>query len=101
MANDDIYVDPERTRSLISTVNTSADTLAAVRADEKVLAIAGIVAGTGVEAACIKGSQSATTAVSATAEKVRVLAVSTDTGLKELETQDRLNATHITQAGPR
>ncbi|MFE4714828.1 hypothetical protein ACFRAM_28750 [Paenibacillus sp. NPDC056722] len=101
MGNDDIYVDSERTRTLITTVNASADTLVTVRADEKVLSIAGIAAGTGVEAACVKGAQSATTALGATTEKVRVLALSTDTGLKALEEQDRLSATHITQAGPR
>ncbi|MGW4241154.1 hypothetical protein [Nocardia sp. NPDC004722] len=99
VTNPDIYVDPDRTRTLITTVRTSADTLATVRADEQVLSIAGKVPGTGVEAACVAGSQDATTALGATTEKIRVLAVSTDTGLTALETQDRLNGTHITQAG--
>ncbi|WP_330182228.1 hypothetical protein OHB26_00240 [Nocardia sp. NBC_01503] len=101
MSNDEIYVDPERTRSLITSINTSADTLTTIRADDKVLSIAGAVAGTGVEAACVSGGQSATTAIGSTTEKVRVIAVSTDTGLSEIETQDRTSAVKITQAGPR
>ncbi|WP_040805933.1 hypothetical protein [Nocardia concava] len=101
MTSDDIYVDSERTRSLITTMNTSADALNTVRADGQVQTVAGVLPGTKVEAACVTGSQNATTAIGATTEKVRTLAVRTDSGLKDLETQDRINGTHITQAGSR
>lgn len=101
MSSDDIYVDPERTRGLITSINTNADTLATIHADDQVLAIAGAVPGTGIEAACVSGAHSASTAIDTTTEKVRVIAVSADVGLAEIETQDRTSAVKITQAGPR
>ncbi|WP_330182743.1 hypothetical protein OHB26_03225 [Nocardia sp. NBC_01503] len=101
MSSDDIYVDPERTRGLITSINASADALTTVHPDDQVLTIAGAAPGTGIEAACVSGAQSATTAIGTTTEKVRVIAVSTDVGLTEIETQDRTSAVKITQAGPR
>lgn len=96
-AEEYIYVDRERTRELITAINSVADTLGTIRADEQVIAMTAAVPGTGVGAACVTGSQTATTALGAATEQVRTVAVRTDTGLAEVVAQDQFSASQFPQ----
>ncbi|MFB7718087.1 hypothetical protein [Nocardia sp. NPDC056100] len=93
MSDDEyLYVDRERVRALITTLNTSADTLGAVHVDQQVGAVSNAVAGTGVGAACSAGASSAATSVESCVQRVRTLGASTASGLATVEATDQHNA---------
>ncbi|WP_282784419.1 MULTISPECIES: hypothetical protein [unclassified Nocardia] len=98
-ADDFIFVDPERVRGLVSAMNTAADALGAIRADDQTLSSAltmsTLLPGTGINAACMAGSTHATTAMTATTEQVRVMAARTDNGLSAVLAQEAESASRF------
>ncbi|NNH69000.1 hypothetical protein HLB23_03775 [Nocardia uniformis] len=102
-AEDFIHVDPERTRGLVTTLNSAADTLAGIRADDQALesaiTMSSLLPGTAVNSACLSGATTATNALQAATEQVRVLAVRTDNGLATVLAQEAETAGKFTQLG--
>ncbi|SUA72748.1 Uncharacterised protein [Nocardia otitidiscaviarum] len=98
-AEDFIFVDRERVRGLVSAMNTAADTLGGIRADDQTLSstltLNPLLPGTGIDAACMTGSTNATIAMTATTEQVRVMAVRTGNGLSAVLAQDADSASRI------
>ncbi|WP_306359979.1 hypothetical protein [Nocardia sp. CC227C] len=98
-ADEFIFVDPERVRGLVSAMNTAAETLGAIRADDQTLSslltMAPLLPGTGINAACTAGSTRATTAMTATTEQVRVMAVRTGNGLAAVLAQEADSASRF------
>ncbi|WP_306358304.1 MULTISPECIES: hypothetical protein [unclassified Nocardia] len=102
-AEEFIYVDPELTRGLVTTLNSAADTLASIRADDQTLesaiSMSPLLPGTAINAACLSGSTTATNAMQAATEQVRVLAVRTDNGLAAVLAQEAQTAGGFTRLG--
>ncbi|MBL1074563.1 hypothetical protein JK358_09150 [Nocardia sp. 2] len=97
MSDDFLYVDIDRVRGLITTLNTSADTLKTIDVDQQAAAVATAVDGTGVGAACSALAQSAATAIEAVVQGARTMATTTNTGLNTVIALDQHNAGQLPQ----
>ncbi|NNH72857.1 hypothetical protein HLB23_23865 [Nocardia uniformis] len=99
--SEEIFLDPERTQSLITSLNSSADTLAGIHASDMMaqtlLTLTTLIPGTAIHSAYLTGVTKADTAMDSTAERVRVLAVRTDNGRATMTTAEKLSADKFAQ----